>query len=64
MENINFELYKVFYFVAKNKNLSKAANELFISQPAVTQSIQTLEKAIIPLYSNNIYQKIRRRNGI
>ena len=42
--NINFELYKVFYFVAKNKNLSKAANELFISQPAVTQSIKKLEE--------------------
>lgn len=46
MENINFELYKVFYFVAKNKNLSKAANELFISQPAVTQSIKKLEEEI------------------
>lgn len=46
MENINFELYKVFYYVAKNKNLSKAANELFISQPAVTQSIKKLEEEI------------------
>jgi len=46
LENINFELYKVFYYVAKNKNLSKAANELFISQPAVTQSIKKLEEEI------------------
>ena len=46
MENINFELYKVFYYVAKNKNLSKAANELFISQPAVTQAIKKLEEEI------------------
>jgi DNA-binding transcriptional LysR family regulator len=46
LENINFELYKVFYYVAKNRNLSKAANELFISQPAVTQSIKKLEDEI------------------
>lgn len=46
MENINFELYKVFYYVAKNRNLSKAASELFISQPAVTQSIKKLEEEI------------------
>jgi len=46
LENIDFELYKVFYFVAKNKNLSKAANDLFISQPAVSQSIKKLEEEI------------------
>ncbi len=43
MMNINFELYKIFSIVAKNKNISKAAVELNISQPAVTQSIKTLE---------------------
>ena len=46
MENINFELFKVFYYVVKNNNLSKAAKELFISQPAVTQSIKKLEEEI------------------
>lgn len=46
MENIDFELYKVFYYVAKNKNLSKAANDLYISQPAVSQSIKKLEEEI------------------
>ena len=46
MGNINFELYKVFYYVVKNNNLSKAAKELFISQPAVTQSIKKLEEEI------------------
>ncbi len=41
--NINFELYKVFYQVAKEKSITKGANKLMISQPAVTQSIKTLE---------------------
>lgn len=41
--NINFELYKVFHEVATAKSISKAAENLVISQPAVTQSIKTLE---------------------
>ena len=41
--NINFELYKVFYEVANDKSISKGAEKLSISQPAVTQSIKTLE---------------------
>jgi len=41
--DINFELYKVFYEVANAKSISKGAENLMISQPAVTQSIKTLE---------------------
>lgn len=41
--NINFELYKVFYEVANSGSISKGAEKLMISQPAVTQSIRTLE---------------------
>ena len=44
MNNINFELYRIFCMVATNKNISKTAEELFISQSAVTHSIQKLEK--------------------
>ena len=44
--NINFELYKVFYEVAKCGNISKGAEKLMISQPAVSQSIQTLENEL------------------
>ncbi len=44
--NINFELYKVFYEVANCKSISKGAEKLMISQPAVTQSIQTLENEL------------------
>ena len=41
--SINFEYYKVFYYVAKYKKISLAAEKLFISQPAVTQTIKKLE---------------------
>lgn len=44
--NINFELYKVFYEVANSKSISKGAEKLMISQPAVTQSIKTLENEL------------------
>jgi len=44
--NINFELYKIFYAVAAHENITKAANELFISQPAVSKSIKNLEEQL------------------
>ncbi len=44
--NINFEYYKVFYNVAKHKNITKTANELMISQPAISKSIKNLEEQL------------------
>ena len=44
--NINFELYRVFYAVAKAGNITKASEELLISQPAVSKSIKTLEEQL------------------
>ena len=41
--SVSFEYYKVFYYVAKYKKISVAADNLFVSQPAVTQTIQKLE---------------------
>ena len=46
MMDINFELYKVFYFVAKTLSFSDASKQLFISQSAVSQSVKTLEKKL------------------
>ena len=44
--SVNFEYYKVFYYVAKYKKISLAAEKLFVSQPAVTQTIQKLEEQL------------------
>lgn len=40
---INLELYRIFYVVAKEKNITKASKILNISQPAVTKHIKNLE---------------------
>lgn len=44
--NINLDLYKVFYVVANNQNITTAAKELSISQPAISKSIKTLEEQL------------------
>ena len=44
--NVNYELYKVFYHVANHLSFSKAAEKLYISQSAVSQSIKTLEEEL------------------
>ena len=44
--DINYELYKVFYYVATSLSFSDASKKLFISQSAVSQSIKTLEKKL------------------
>lgn len=41
--DINFELYKIFYYVAKNLSFSQASSSLFVSQSAVSQGIKALE---------------------
>lgn len=41
--DINYELYKVFYHVAKTLSFSEASKQLFISQSAVSQSVKSLE---------------------
>ena len=44
--DINYELYKVFYYVAISLSFSDASKQLFISQSAVSQSLQQLESAL------------------
>lgn len=44
--DVNYELYKVFYYVAHTLSFSEASKQLYISQSAVSQSIKVLEKKL------------------
>lgn len=46
MNNNNLNLYYIFYEVANSKNISKAAKNLYISQPAISKAISKLENGL------------------
>jgi len=51
---VDLNLYRVFFVVAKCKNISHAAEVLFVSQPAVSKSIKTLENTLnVSLFSRS-----------
>lgn len=56
--NLNFEYYKVFYYVSKYGSLTRAANVLMTSQPAVTRTIHNLENEL------GCRLFIRSKNGV
>jgi LysR family cyn operon transcriptional activator len=43
---VNLELYRIVSAVARAGSMSKAARDLFISQPAVTQAVKQIEKEL------------------
>lgn len=50
----NLSQYKIFYEVAKAGNISRAAKELYISQPAISKSISKLEDSLgVSLFIRN-----------
>lgn len=44
--NINYELYRIFYEVANNGNITHASQKLNISQPAISKAIKNLEEQL------------------
>ena len=67
----NLNLYRIFCEVAKQKNITKASEVLFVSQPAVSSAIKELETqlggqlfirqnkgVVLTSYGHDIYQKI------
>ena len=42
--DVNFEYYKIFYYVAKYHNFTKAAQALNNSQPNITRAMNCLEQ--------------------
>ena len=45
MINRDFNLYKIFLTLYEQKNISKTANILFVSQPAISYSLKELERS-------------------
>ena len=67
----NLNLYRIFCAVAKHKNITKASEALFVSQPAVSSAIKELESELggqlfirqnkgvaLTSYGQDIYNKI------
>ena len=54
--NIDFELYRIFYSVANHGNITKASEELLISQPAISKSIKNLENQL----GGNLFTRTKR----
>lgn len=44
--NISLEYYKIFCYISKNRNITKAVNELHISQPSISRILKSLEEQI------------------
>ena len=55
--DVNFEYYKIFYYVAKYHNFTKAAQALNNSQPNITRAMNCLEQQLRSRYQNS------RKNG-
>src|SRR4030042_3996210 len=51
---LNFHHLEVFYAVARHLNFSRAAEELYISQPAVSKHVKDLERDLgVDLFRRN-----------
>ena len=55
---MNLNQLKIFYQAAKRKNLSAAAEDLFITQPAVTKGIQRLQEFYDMKFVDHIGKKL------
>ncbi|MBP5683776.1 MAG: LysR family transcriptional regulator, partial [Bacilli bacterium] len=54
----SLDLYKTFYYVARSGSITQAANELVISQPAVSKAIKVLESDLDTILFN------RNKDGV
>lgn len=76
MQNINMNLLKYFYYVAKYNSYTKAAEILLISQPSLSYSIKVLEEQLgkklfnrgktleLTTYGKYLYKQVDQMMGI
>ena len=50
--NIDYNLYKIFLYLYEDKSISKTANRLYVSQPAISYSLKELENQIVKIVEN------------
>lgn len=51
---IHFDYYKIFYYVARDRNITSAAHALYLTQPTVSRAIQNLEAELgCPLFARS-----------
>ena len=58
LDNINLNLLKYFYEVVNTKNITKASENLCVSQPAITKAIKDLENEL------NVKLLLRSKKGV
>ena len=56
IEKMDLCLLKTFVTVAKHRSISKAGSEVYLTQPAVTKQIQSLEK----MYGKSLFERTRK----
>ena len=44
--NIDYNLYKIFLYLYEERSISKTANKLYVSQPAISYSLKELESSL------------------
>ena len=44
--NMDYNLYKIFLYLYEERSISKTANKLYVSQPAISYSLKELENSL------------------
>ena len=67
MNNTDYNLYKIFLYLYEQRSISKTANLLYVSQPAISYSLKELEDSYGVIEydeKNNTYDFIEDATGI
>lgn len=61
---MDIDLFKTFIIVSKYKSISKAINEVYLTQPAITKQIKSLEQRYgVKLFERNVKEMVLTEDG-